>query len=138
MKLRRIAVFLTLLSLSGVVCAQDEVPLDMDMDMDMFEATEAKFKGGEEARIRVVMENFKIPNDLPDSISMIRVYISFQVDTNGCVQNVRAMDSKNTTESLKEAGVEAVKQMRCYWIPGQLKGKPVAMNMRQPILIRLE
>ncbi|GAB1405059.1 energy transducer TonB [Lentimicrobium sp.] len=92
------------------------------------------FPGGDEARIRFLQENIKYPQMARESGIQGTVYVTFVVERNGSVTDVRVM--RGIGGGCDEEAVRVIKAMP-KWIPGKQRGKPVRVQFNMPIKFTL-
>ena len=93
-----------------------------------------QFPGGEQAMMNYIAENVKYPEDAKDKNQSGRVMISFVVEKDGRVNDVKVL--KGVCESIDNEAVRVVKAMP-KWKPGKQKGKPVRVSYCLPISFKL-
>ncbi|MDD4599139.1 MAG: energy transducer TonB, partial [Lentimicrobiaceae bacterium] len=79
------------------------------------------FPGGDEARIRFLQENIKYPQMARESGIQGTVYVTFVVEKNGAVTDVRVL--RGIGGGCDEEAVRVIKAMP-RWNPGKQRGKP--------------
>lgn len=92
------------------------------------------FPGGDEARIRFLQENIRYPQMARESGIQGTVYVTFVVERNGSVTDVRVM--RGIGGGCDEEAVRVIKAMP-KWIPGKQRGKPVRVQFNMPIKFTL-
>jgi TonB family protein len=93
------------------------------------------YSGGDEARIKFLVDNIKYPEDARKKGIQGKVFVSFIVRADGSVTDVTAM--KGIGSGCDEEAVRVVKMMP-KWTPGEIKGKPVAVKYVLPIQFALD
>ena len=93
------------------------------------------FPGGDEARSKFFVENIKYPPEAMKNHVTGKVFITFNVTKNGKITDVKII--KGIGAGCDEEALRVVKMMP-NWIPGELKGKPVATNFVIPIKFALD
>jgi protein TonB len=88
------------------------------------------FPGGESARLKYLQDNVNFPQEARESSVAGTVFLSFVVDANGRISNVRVV--KGIDKGCDAEAVRVVKKMP-RWIPGKQAGKPVSVNFTMPI-----
>ncbi len=88
------------------------------------------FVGGQEALLEYFRADFKYPEVLKENNIEGRVVISFNVETDGSLTDVKASESDD--KLLEAPAVEFVKKMP-KWNPGQKDGKAVKVAMKLPL-----
>lgn len=92
------------------------------------------FPGGDEARIRFLQENIKYPQMARESGIQGTVYVTFVVEKNGAVTDVRVL--RGIGGGCDEEAVRVIKAMP-KWQPGKQRGKPVRVQFNMPIKFTL-
>ena len=93
-----------------------------------------KYPGGNEAMYKFLGENIKYPEKAKKEGIGGRVYVTFVVEKDGTVTNVKVL--KGAEESLDKEALRVVKMMP-KWKPGTQKGKPVRVQYNLPIKFAL-
>jgi len=112
-------------------------PDEEDIDEDkIFEAVESQpsFPGGDIARIRYLYEKIKYPAMARETGIQGRVYITFVVEKDGSITDVRLL--KGIGGGCDEESIRVVKAMP-KWIPGKQRMKPVRVQFVLPIKFTL-
>lgn len=94
-----------------------------------------EFPGGDEARMKFLAENMKLPEEARSMEDMPRsgsIYINFVVGTDGVITNVRVL--RGIGNGSDEESVHVIKIMP-PWIPGRMGGKAVNVQYNIPIKI---
>lgn len=92
------------------------------------------FPGGDEARIRFLTDNIKYPQIARESSIQGTVYVTFVVEKNGNVTDVRIL--RGIGGGCDEEAVRVIKAMP-KWNPGKQRGKPVRVQFNMPIKFTL-
>lgn len=93
-----------------------------------------QYTGGEEAMMKYVSENIKYPQAAKDKNIAGRVFVSFVVEKDGSVNEVKVM--RGIGGGCDEEAVRVIKGMP-KWKPGIQKGKPVRVSYMMPINFKL-
>ena len=93
-----------------------------------------QYTGGEEAMMKYVSENIKYPQAAKDKNIAGRVFVSFVVEKDGSVNEVKVM--RGIGGGCDEEAVRVIKGMP-KWKPGIQKGKPVRVSYQIPINFKL-
>lgn len=88
-----------------------------------------EYLGGEEAMMKFIGSNFRIPKG---DTTQGRIILGFIVEEDGSVENVTVR--KGLSEALDEEAARVVKLLK--FRPGRQQGKPVRVNYTIPILIK--
>ena len=94
-----------------------------------------KFPGGEQAMIKFVAENINYPQEAKDKEIAGRVFVSFVVEKDGSVSNVKVV--RGIGGGCDEEAARVIKGMP-KWKPGMQKGKPVRVNYMMPVFFKLD
>ena len=92
-----------------------------------------EYPGGEEAMMKYLVENIKLEELEPMEDVPQTLYLSFVIDTDGSVTNVKVLRS-SLNQSLDNAGLKAVKNMP-KWKPGRQDGREVKVGFTIPIKV---
>ncbi|MBN3034255.1 MAG: energy transducer TonB [Bacteroidales bacterium] len=113
-----------------------EEPEEEEEEAPIFTVVEAmpEFPGGEEARIRFLSDNIKYPQMARESGIQGRVFLTFVVERDGSVTDVKVL--RGIGGGCDEEAIRVVQSMP-RWIPGKQRGKPVRVQFNMPILFKL-
>lgn len=92
------------------------------------------FPGGDAARIKFLMDNMKYPQIARESSIQGTVYVTFVVEKNGNVTDVRVL--RGIGGGCDEEAVRVIKAMP-KWSPGKQRGKAVRVQFNMPIKFTL-
>ncbi|MBO4738970.1 MAG: energy transducer TonB [Bacteroidales bacterium] len=95
---------------------------------------ESSFPGGEEALYKYLRDNLTYPSRAREAGIEGTVRLTFVVEKNGSISNVRVKRSVAT--ALDEEAVRVVKAMP-KWNPGKQRGKAVRSQFELPIIFKL-
>ena len=104
-----------------------------DMVFDVVEVM-PQFPGGQIAMMKYIMENMKYPEQAMKEGIQGRVTVSFIVEKDGSISNVRPVLSVHPL--LNKEAVRVVKSMP-KWSPGKHNGKPVRVRFNLPVMFKL-
>lgn len=93
------------------------------------------FPGGMGAMMQYLSSNIKYPKEAEKKGIQGRVLLSFIVQTDGSITDVRI--SKSVDPSLDKEAIRVVKSMP-KWIPGKQNGQPVRVKYTFPVTFRLQ
>jgi TonB family protein len=93
------------------------------------------FPGGEEARIKFMMENLKYPQDAMKKGISGKVFVSFIVKADGSITDVKIL--RGIGGGCDEEAMRVVKLMP-KWKPGMSKGVPADVIFNLPVTFALE
>ena len=94
-----------------------------------------EYPGGDQAMMQFVAENVKYPQDAIDKEISGRVLVSFVVEKDGSIGDVKVV--KGIGGGCDEEAVRVVNTMP-KWKPGMDKGKPVRVSYMMPITFKLQ
>ncbi len=89
-----------------------------------------EFPGGEEARIKFITENIKYPQIAKENGIEGKVFITFVVEKDGSISNVRLL--RDIGGGCGEEAIRVVKAMP-KWKPGKQRGQAVRVQFNMPI-----
>ncbi len=118
---------------------EEYVPIEEDDEEEeaqIFTVVESMpgFPGGEAARINYLNKNIKYPQMARESGIQGRVFVTFVVEKNGKVTDVRVL--RGIGGGCDEEAVRVIKNMP-DWNAGKQRGKPVRVQFNMPILFKL-
>lgn len=93
------------------------------------------FPGGEAARIKFLSENIRYPQMARESGIQGTVYVTFVVERDGSVTDVRVL--RGIGGGCDEEAVRVIKAMP-KWNPGKQRGRPVRVQFNMPIRFTLQ
>ncbi len=111
----------------------DEEDIDEDEIFDVVES-QPSFPGGDIARIRFLYENIQYPAMARETGIQGRVYITFVVEKDGSITDVRLL--KGIGGGCDEESIRVVKAMP-KWIPGKQRERAVRVQFVLPIKFTL-
>lgn len=94
-----------------------------------------QYPGGQIAMLKYLMENIKYPKQIMEEGIQGRVTVSFIVEKDGRVSNVRLL--RSVQSSLDKEAIRVVKSMP-KWTPGKHNGKPVRVRFNLPVMFKLK
>lgn len=94
-----------------------------------------QFPGGQIAMLKYIMENIKYPKQIMEEGIQGRVTVSFIVEKDGRVSNVRLL--RSVQSALDKEAIRVVKSMP-KWTPGKHNGKPVRVRFNLPVMFKLK
>lgn len=115
-------------------CAQKTVV--SQKSQKVYEVVEVmpEFPGGMPALIEFLSTNVKYPEDAAKQKVEGRVMVSFVVETDGSISDVKIM--RRVFPSLDDEALRVVKMMP-KWLPGKMNGEVVRVHYTLPISYRL-
>lgn len=105
-----------------------------DMVFDVVEVM-PQYPGGQIAMLKYLMENIKYPEQAMKKGIQGRVAVSFIVEKDGSISNVRPVHSVHPL--LDKEAVRVVESMP-KWTPGKHNGKPVRVRFNLPVMFKLK
>jgi TonB family protein len=93
------------------------------------------FPGGQEGYVKFLVDNIKYPEEAIKKAVTGTVYVTFVVEPDGAVTNVKIL--RGIGSGCDEEALRVVKMMP-NWNPGLQKGKPVAVQFNLPIKFNLD
>lgn len=124
-----------------LIISNEGIKTDTDLKhlnlSDIFTSAEKmpQFPGDEDALRRFISNNLKYPPEAQKSGIEGKVFVSFVVDENGEVTNVKLARRSN---SYLDWEAMRVVRMMPRWKPGYIKGKPVKVSFTMPINFALQ
>lgn len=97
--------------------------------------TNPSFPGGEAKMYAYLGKNMKYPPIARDNNIQGRVYVSFVVEKNGAITDVRVL--RGIGGGCDEEAIRVVKSMP-KWSAGKQRGKPVRVRFNLPIVFKLQ
>jgi TonB family protein len=92
------------------------------------------FPGGDEARIRFLLENISYPSEAREAGLQGTVFISFVVEKDGSISDAKVL--RGVAESLDAEALRVIKAMP-NWNPGTQRGEHVRVQYNMPIRFAL-
>jgi protein TonB len=127
-----------LISIAGSVTAQEEIVTETPNnetvndsgDVFVFVEVTPKYPGGVEARLKYLRDNITYPKTAKESGIQGTVYITFVVEKDGSITNVKVL--RGIGGGCDEEAVRVIKNMP-KWKPGMQRGKAVRTQFNIPI-----
>ena len=94
-----------------------------------------EFPGGEQAMMDFVAKNVQYPKEAMEKGISGRVFVSFIVEKDGSVSNVKVM--RGIGGGCDEEAVRVISGLP-KWKPGKQEGKPVRVSYQMPINFKLQ
>ncbi|MBE0638465.1 MAG: energy transducer TonB [Bacteroidales bacterium] len=106
-------------------------------ELEIFTVVESmpEFPGGDAARMKFLQDNIKYPQLARESGIQGTVYVTFVVETDGRVTDVRVL--RGIGGGCDEEAVRVI-QMMPRWNAGKQRGKPVRVQFNMPIRFTLQ
>ena len=107
------------------------------VEMEIFTVVESMpgFPGGDAARMKFLQKNIKYPQMARESGIQGTVYVTFVVEHDGSVSDVRIL--RGIGGGCDEEAVRVIKSMP-KWNAGKQRGKPVRVQFNMPIKFTLQ
>ena len=93
-----------------------------------------KYSGGEQAMMKYVADNIKYPEEAKDQNIAGRVFVSFIVEKDGSIGEVKVV--RGIGGGCDEEAVRVISAMP-KWTPGKVKGEPVRVSYMMPLNFKL-
>jgi protein TonB len=117
-------------------------PSQTTNESKIFEVVEVNpaFKGGHDAMMAFIGKNFKYPDEAKRFDITGRVLISFVVDEEGRITEVRPLlpPDKQLGYGLEEEAMKVVRMMSGMWTPGKQRNTPVKVRYTLPFYCTLD
>lgn len=99
---------------------------------------EPTYPGGTPALIDFLVQNIKYPEAAKKANAEGMVVVKFKVGKDGSISGIRTVGktSKNPRPDFVKEAVRVIRKMP-KWIPGEIDGKPAAVEMSLPIKFAL-
>jgi TonB family protein len=104
-------------------------------DAQQLVEVQPSFPGGQDAMSKFLVEKIKYPVDAMKKNIMGTVYVSFTVETDGTLTDVKIL--KGIGSGCDEETIRVVKLMP-KWVPGKAKGQPVKAQITLPVKFKLD
>lgn len=126
--------FIALLTLSSSVFAQENRDTST-ISTFPFPDVEAEFPGGVVALMKYISQNIVYPESYIDINVAGKIYVSFTVNTDGSVSDVKV--ERGLNEEFDTMAKKLILNMP-HWKPAELNGVVVKNRVRLPITIGLQ
>ena len=130
-------ILMTVMAVFCLTTASAQKTVVSQKNQKVFEVVEQmpEYPGGMMAMMEFLQDNMKYPADAEKQKVQGKVMVSFIVETDGSISDVKVM--KNVFPSLDAEAIRVVKAMP-RWTPGKQKGKVVRVHFSLPITYRLK
>jgi len=130
-------IFMSMMAVLSLTTAIAQKTVVSQKNQKVFEVVEQmpEYPGGMMAMMEFLQDNMKYPADAEKQKVQGKVMVSFIVETDGSISDVKVM--KNVFPSLDAEAIRVVKAMP-HWTPGKQKGKVVRVHFSLPIAYRLK
>ena len=114
-----------------------EIEEEEVVEQEIFQIVEEMpaFPGGEQKLMEYVGKNIKYPQIARESGIQGRVFVSFVVEPDGSVSNVKLL--RGIGGGCDEEAMRVIKSMP-KWKPGKQRGKAVRVSYQIPVMFRLQ
>lgn len=132
---RKAAIAKTIDSLSRKARENEAEPTALEEEVfEIFQVQKmAQFKGGEDAMYRFISDNLQYPPEALENGISGRVVVSFVVEKDGSITNVKIQGKRRVGFGCEEASMDVVKKMDKMWEPAIQRDKEARMRFRLPI-----
>lgn len=96
-----------------------------------------EFPGGMQAMQEFIRKNLKYPRKARKKNIEGTIYVKFFVETDGSIERMEILKSKEENKLLEEEAIRMVRSMPA-WKPGSIKGKAVPVAMTLPLRFTLK
>lgn len=95
------------------------------------------YPGGDMALMTDLNEHLKYPESATSTVKEVKVFLSFVVNTDGSVSDIKVLRSAPGAAEFEKAAVEAIGKIKKFQ-PAYKGGVPVAANMVLPVVFRMD
>lgn len=120
----------------GVAKAQDNGTVTVGGEIYTVVEQKPEFPGGDDALIQWLSTHVEYPAEAKAQGLEGEVYVTFVVERDGSITNVRVLSPKEQMTPLYDEAVRVVKAMP-KWKPGKVRGKKVRVQFNLPIIFSL-
>jgi len=85
-----------------------------------------------------IAKNINYPEEMMEMGIQGKVYVSFVVEKDGSITNVKVIRGINGARLLGEEAVRAVMKLPKKFTPGKMNGKPVRVALNVPVHFQLK
>lgn len=133
---RKLIIMVLAVLLGGAAVAQSEEPAGTGDEIYTVVEQNPEFPGGMDALLQWLGTHVEYPEEARSQGLEGKVYVTFVVERDGSISNVRVISPKETLAPLNEEAVRVVKSMP-RWKPGKQRGKRVRVQFNLPIQFAL-
>lgn len=124
---------LTICTLIGVAISTQAQELKKDEVFKWYQVqTKASFPGGAPAFDNYIKNNMKIPNKAYRKAKSGTILVTFTVEKDGSISNVRISSKKKLGYGCEKAAIKVISNMP-KWVPAQQRDEPCRMAFSKPI-----
>jgi len=117
------------------IIEDDDEGEDKEEEIFVFVEDQPGYPGGEEARLKYLRDNIKYPEMAKESGIQGTVYVTFVVEKDGRISNVKIL--RGIGGGCDEEAMRVIKGMP-KWKPGKQRGRPVRAQFNMPIRFILQ
>ena len=136
MKARLLLLLAMLMMGCGAAMAQSEGNATLGGEIYTVVEQNPEFPGGEDALIQWLGTHVIYPEQAKVEKLEGKVYVTFVVERDGSISDVRVLSPKEKMAPLNDEAVRVVRSMP-KWKPGKVQGKKVRVQFNLPIVFRL-
>lgn len=133
--MKRFLLLLSAIFLTNIAFCQNEVKVSDDDAIFFVVEVQPEFPGGMDSMYAFIQKNLIYPEKAKAEGIEGRVFITFTIEKDGSVSNVKIL--RSIGGGCDEAAKEVVEKMP-KWKPGTQRGKPVRVQFNLPIKFELE
>ena len=133
---RYLILLIAFVAASWATVAQNESTATVGEEVFTVVEQDPEFPGGMDALVQFLGSNVRYPQDARDEGVEGRVFVTFVVERDGSVSNVRVVRDPDPKGRLGQEAVRVVKAMP-KWKPGRQRGKKVRVQFNLPIQFQL-
>jgi len=117
------------------IIEDDDEGEDKEEEIFVFVEDQPGYPGGDESRLKYLRDNIKYPEMAKESGIQGTVYVTFVVEKDGRISNVKIL--RGIGGGCDEEAVRVIKGMP-KWKPGKQRGRPVRAQFNMPIRFILQ
>ncbi|RLD41499.1 MAG: energy transducer TonB [Bacteroidetes bacterium] len=117
------------------IIEDDDEGEDKEEEIFVFVEDQPGYPGGDEARLKYLRDNIKYPEMAKESGIQGTVYVTFVVEKDGRISNVKIL--RGIGGGCDEEAMRVIKGMP-KWKPGKQRGRPVRAQFNMPIRFILQ
>ncbi|MBQ8702897.1 MAG: energy transducer TonB [Bacteroidales bacterium] len=121
----------------GAVMAQNNGSATVGDEIYTVVEQKPQFPGGEDALLQWLGTHVQYPEKAKAEKLEGKVYVTFVVERDGSITNVRIVAPREKMALLEEEAVRVVRAMP-KWEPGKVRGKKVRVQFNLPIVFYLQ
>lgn len=121
------------LSMPLLLAGQQRQAITLMDSIYSFAEVPPSFPGGEMGLSKYLIKNVRLTERALDE-GRFSVHVQFVIDTFGCTNDIKLVDTTRSTYALEEEVIRAVKMMPA-WKPGRQQGKKVKVLFYLPMCV---